>query len=460
MQSYASGGDFEKLTHLGSWDIEKTVDASSLRTKVSNLLATRGWYTVDLSGLTDEIQYAYSDSTTHTFSVKVKVNNGKSEATKAVAEADLPVPTTTPTPVPTDAPTPVPTDVPTPVPTDVAEQPTAEPEVTPEAAAAWTTLKEGDSGALVTEVQERLHQLGYLSQDATGTFDSSTTDAVKRFQEQCGLTVTGEVDQDTYDRLMSGDAPVAPATVEPTEESTEESAEESTEESTEEPGFMQKELTKLGDFSVKTWMAIVLAIVVIGLIVLIVILRKPSKKTPPEDDSPKPGTNDYGYSYQVSPTEGTVGTDTVPTDANERTGGGDETTVYTGTGDETTVYHEPAGPTVYQTAGVNDETMGKSAMVRFTIVTSAGASRSETASVAADPFIIGRSAQSNLVLTGDQSVSKVHAELTYDGAVMRLTDRSSHHSTLVNNLPLSDGQAVLNPGTTLTLGETFVTLDW
>jgi len=52
--------------------------------------------------------------------------------------------------------------------------------------------EEGDSGALVKEIQECLVQMGYLDEDdVTGIYDETTVEAVKKFQKKNGLTADG-----------------------------------------------------------------------------------------------------------------------------------------------------------------------------------------------------------------------------------------------------------------------------
>ena len=63
--------------------------------------------------------------------------------------------------------------------------------------------KKGDSGERVTEIQNRLIELGYLEGTATGVFDEETEKAVMLFQEWNGLLQTGMADQKTLDVLFS-----------------------------------------------------------------------------------------------------------------------------------------------------------------------------------------------------------------------------------------------------------------
>ncbi len=63
----------------------------------------------------------------------------------------------------------------------------------------------GDSGEGVTEIQQRLVSLGYMS-NATGYFGEHTETAVKRFQQQNGLSADGKVGAKTSSVLFSDSA--------------------------------------------------------------------------------------------------------------------------------------------------------------------------------------------------------------------------------------------------------------
>ena len=64
-------------------------------------------------------------------------------------------------------------------------------------------LKEGDEGDDVAELQYRLIDLYYLSTEATGTYDAATTEAVRAFQTDFDLEVTGEADAKTQSVLFA-----------------------------------------------------------------------------------------------------------------------------------------------------------------------------------------------------------------------------------------------------------------
>ena len=66
-----------------------------------------------------------------------------------------------------------------------------------------STLREGDSGAGVTELQTMLKALGYYYGDITGHFGTLTRNAVKAFQDKNGLTVDGVAGPATLNKLRS-----------------------------------------------------------------------------------------------------------------------------------------------------------------------------------------------------------------------------------------------------------------
>lgn len=72
--------------------------------------------------------------------------------------------------------------------------------------AQYRVLKNGDDGDEVARLQQRLIDLGYLDAKATGKFRSATEGAVKNFQKQNGLDVTGVADLDTQQRLFGESA--------------------------------------------------------------------------------------------------------------------------------------------------------------------------------------------------------------------------------------------------------------
>ena len=68
------------------------------------------------------------------------------------------------------------------------------------------TLKNGDTGSEVYEVQRRLYDLGYLNYRPTAKFSDMTMFAVQKFQRISEISPTGEVDAATRIALFSPDA--------------------------------------------------------------------------------------------------------------------------------------------------------------------------------------------------------------------------------------------------------------
>ncbi len=70
----------------------------------------------------------------------------------------------------------------------------------------FDTLRKGDSGNAVVEMQDVLKQLGYLTSEVNGIFDDATVLAVKSFQQRNGLKVDGVAGSDTLRKLYSDSA--------------------------------------------------------------------------------------------------------------------------------------------------------------------------------------------------------------------------------------------------------------
>ncbi len=66
--------------------------------------------------------------------------------------------------------------------------------------------KNGDENEAVTEIQAQLAALLYFDLDPTGYYGDYTAQSVMNFQLANNLVVTGEVDEETYALLFSGDA--------------------------------------------------------------------------------------------------------------------------------------------------------------------------------------------------------------------------------------------------------------
>ena len=99
------------------------------------------------------------------------------------------------------------------------------------------TLKKGDSGVRVTEMQEQLIALGFLAGDANGYYNSATVEAVASFQKSIGMEGNGRTaDVEMLEELFRYEPEVTPEpTVEPTIEPTAEPTIEPTAEPTAEP---------------------------------------------------------------------------------------------------------------------------------------------------------------------------------------------------------------------------------
>ncbi|WP_075207342.1 peptidoglycan-binding domain-containing protein [Archangium violaceum] len=80
------------------------------------------------------------------------------------------------------------------------------------AGGATPTLKQGATGASVTNLQKRLAQHGFNPGAADGQFGPKTTAAVKAFQRAKGLVADGVVGPKTWSKLNGATAPSAPAT--------------------------------------------------------------------------------------------------------------------------------------------------------------------------------------------------------------------------------------------------------
>ena len=86
----------------------------------------------------------------------------------------------------------------------------------------YSQLARGNTGDAVKQLQQRLRDLGYLTDSADGNFGTNTETAVKRFQQAIGLTQTGVASSYMQQRLFAADAPrysggtVSTATPKPT----------------------------------------------------------------------------------------------------------------------------------------------------------------------------------------------------------------------------------------------------
>lgn len=79
------------------------------------------------------------------------------------------------------------------------------------------TLRAGDSGDAVRELQTRLKELGYLTGTVDGEFGAKTQAAVMAFQTAAGLSADGVAGQSTLNALYSDNAPAVSAPSNPGE---------------------------------------------------------------------------------------------------------------------------------------------------------------------------------------------------------------------------------------------------
>ena len=78
------------------------------------------------------------------------------------------------------------------------------------------TMKYGDKGELVKQLQTRLQTLGYYTDTVSGTFNRATEKALKAFQKKMGITQSGIATTDVQTILYSASARSATELVTPT----------------------------------------------------------------------------------------------------------------------------------------------------------------------------------------------------------------------------------------------------
>lgn len=66
------------------------------------------------------------------------------------------------------------------------------------------TLKKGDKGALVQDIQAYLNYYGWYKGEWTGTFDTALEKAVKAWQKHDGKEVTGQIRYSDWTQIMRG----------------------------------------------------------------------------------------------------------------------------------------------------------------------------------------------------------------------------------------------------------------
>ena len=66
-------------------------------------------------------------------------------------------------------------------------------------------LKKGDTGNPIDILQFALQKHGYYTDSIDGSYGNNTVKAVKLFQKEYGLTQTGSMEKQTWDKLLRGD---------------------------------------------------------------------------------------------------------------------------------------------------------------------------------------------------------------------------------------------------------------
>lgn len=66
-------------------------------------------------------------------------------------------------------------------------------------------LKKGDMGNPIDVLQFALQKRGYYTDSVDGSYGNNTVKAVKLLQEEYGLTQTGSMEKQTWDKLLRGD---------------------------------------------------------------------------------------------------------------------------------------------------------------------------------------------------------------------------------------------------------------
>ena len=105
------------------------------------------------------------------------------------------------------------------IPYSVPETPAPSPEVIPQVTgtpaaenSVWKTLRSGDSGTEVKQLQENLIQMGYMSGTPDGKYGTKTVEAVKAFQKANKLNADGTAGPQTLKAVYSGTAKEAEKT--------------------------------------------------------------------------------------------------------------------------------------------------------------------------------------------------------------------------------------------------------
>ncbi|MFM6850827.1 MAG: peptidoglycan-binding protein [Terrabacter sp.] len=123
-------------------------------------------------------------------------------------------PSEAPSPTPSESPAATPEATPSATPTTQAPKPAAKPAPGPAPKpeskpapkpepAPVVLLRAGDTGAKVRSLQARLRQIGWFSGDVNDRYGSRTTEGVRGFQAKRGFDATGDLDERTWDKLVS-----------------------------------------------------------------------------------------------------------------------------------------------------------------------------------------------------------------------------------------------------------------
>ena len=184
--------------------------------KLQNRLMELGYYTCTADGIYDNDDIAAVKEFQRKNGLTIDGVAGLMTQRLLYSSAALPA-TTVPLPTPTPAPTPAPTPVPTPAPTAAPAATTIRPTATP---STQQVLRRGDKGSAVSQLQQRLKDLGYYTDKVDGIFGSGTEKALIRFQKASGLTADGVAGAKTLSKLYAANAKPVQATATPKPQAT------------------------------------------------------------------------------------------------------------------------------------------------------------------------------------------------------------------------------------------------
>lgn len=304
------------------------------------------------------------------------------------------------------------TATPTPV---VTETPQAT--VPPEGYALGDT--DTTDATFIAQMQTVLQSLGlYRTETTIGTLDQPTMDAITLYCQSFGLTMQDNEHVErtiVNDILQNGGSRQVPTTPAPSV-------------SERFSSFLQRDALYLGTFAVKMWMLLALVVVLLFILLLIIILTNRGHGTTDKIPAAKPPVPAQPYvpatpEPQVDP--GLFGGETQPLarpgsfDDNDRTepvASGIKVTLHISGG--------PSAGTVYPMIGQNN-------------------------------YIIGRQSsgvQCDLVLEGDQSVSRTHAILTSRNNQLYLYNKAKYGTTVNGQLIQNAPPPPVSSDVTLPLG--------